>query len=74
MGPELSNERNMKHHIVNDRLKGHFYKLPVSSFLSLDEVKLELGDTLFIGYNPGFGSGYDLLLNSWSVDLVTLIN
>lgn len=30
--------------------------------------------TLFLGYNPGFGSGYDLLLNSWCVDLVQLIN
>jgi hypothetical protein len=31
-------------------------------------------NSLFIGYNPGFGSGYDLLLESWCVDLVTLFN
>ena len=30
--------------------------------------------TIFLGYNPGFGSGYDLLLNSWCVDLVNLIS
>ncbi len=36
--------------------------------------KLPKENTIFIGYNPGFGSGYDLLLNSWCVDLVTLIN
>ena len=64
----------MRNHIVNDRLKGHFYKVPVSQFLRLEEVSLDFDNTFFIGYNPGFGSGYDLLLNSWSVDLVALIN
>jgi hypothetical protein len=31
-------------------------------------------NTLFIGFNPGFGSGYDKLLLSWTLDLVMLIN
>ena len=31
-------------------------------------------NTLFIGFNPGFGSGYDKLLESWSLDLVMLVN
>jgi hypothetical protein len=22
--------------------------------------------TVFVGYNPGFGSGYDVLLESWA--------
>ena len=31
-------------------------------------------NTLFIGFNPGFGCGYDLLLQSWCKDLVILFN
>lgn len=36
--------------------------------------KLPIDDTLYIGFNPGFGSGYDKLLVSWSLDLVMLVN
>ena len=30
--------------------------------------------TLFIGFNPGFGSGYEALLESWACDLVKLLD
>lgn len=36
--------------------------------------RLPVENTLFIGFNPGFGSGYDKLLESWGLDLVMLIN
>ena len=36
--------------------------------------KLPEENTIFVGYNPGFGSGYDVLLNSWCVDFVELLN
>ena len=74
-GLELSTERNGKTHIVNEKLKGSFYRGSVADFLldfGIDNLPKD--NTIFIGYNPGFGSGYDLLLHSWCVDLVTLIN
>eukprot|EP00347_Sterkiella_histriomuscorum_P009367 403341486 len=87
VGPELSNSRNQKSFKVNERLDGFFHKGQISEFLidqginpeSLenDEIiksKFPQDSTFFIGYNPGFGSGYDLLLNSWCVDLIQLIN
>jgi hypothetical protein len=39
----------------------------------LEKKKFDV-NTIFIGFNPGFGSGYDLLLKSWSLDLVTLLD
>jgi hypothetical protein len=36
--------------------------------------KLPKGQTIFLSYNPGYGSGYDLLLNLWTTDLIQLIN
>lgn len=36
--------------------------------------QLPLESTLFIGFNPGFGSGYQKLLISWALDLVFLLN
>jgi len=30
--------------------------------------------TLFLGFNPGFGSGYEALLESWACDLVKLLD
>ena len=48
----------------------------MNAFDNLSQVKKVLDEesTLFIGYNPGFGSGYDLLVKSWSLDLLFLIN
>ena len=58
-----------------------FYKGTVSEFLlnkfsNLQAIKdrLSLESTVFIGFNPGFGCGYDALLESWSKDLVMLFN
>jgi hypothetical protein len=31
-------------------------------------------ETIFIGFNPGFGSGYEALMESWCADLVTLLD
>ena len=31
-------------------------------------------ETLFLGFNPGFGSGYEALMESWCCDIVTLLN
>jgi len=39
-----------------------------------DNVNFPKDSTLFLGFNPGFGSGYDLLLTSWCLDLVMLLN
>lgn len=30
--------------------------------------------TLFLGFNPGFGSGYEALVESWAMDLVKLLD
>lgn len=74
-GLELSTERNGKSHKINDRLIGHFHRGTVQQFLDkYGADNLNNGSTLFLGYNPGFGSGYDLLLDSWCIDLVTLLN
>jgi len=72
-GLELSTSRNNSTYSINPRLTGHFHKGTVQAFLDKDPI-LPLDSTIFIGYNPGFGSGYDLLLNSWCVDIGTLLN
>jgi len=48
----------------------------LNAFDNLSQVKetFDREETLFIGYNPGFGSGYEPLLKSWSLDLLFLIN
>lgn len=63
-------------HKHSDSLIGTFYRGPVSDFMDyIDGAKaLPCESTLFVGFNPGFGSGYDILLNSWCVDIVQLIN
>jgi len=35
---------------------------------------LPIDETVFIGFNPGFGCGYGALLESWSKDLILLFN
>jgi len=35
---------------------------------------LDIESTFFIGFNPGFGSGYDKLLMSWAYDILFLVN
>ncbi len=73
--------RNNQHHRRNERLVGSFHRIPISEFVikqgigrAGDGELFELDKTIFLGYNPGFGSGYDLLLNSWCLDLVMLLN
>lgn len=66
---------------LNERLTAFFYKATVGEFLldnyeSDDDIKqkLPLESTVFFGFNPGFGCGYELLLKSWCRDLVFLLN
>jgi hypothetical protein len=80
-GPELSEERHNTQVNKNDRLSGFFYRGTTSEFLlnNWDNVarmkdQLPIDSTLFIGFNPGFGSGYSKLLMSWALDLVFLLN
>ena len=80
-GPEQSSQRSDKTVRVNDRLSAFFYKAGVAEFLldnyeSEEEIlqKLPLESTIFIGFNPGFGCGYEALLRSWSRDLIMLFN
>ena len=80
-GPEQSAERSDKTVKKNDRLSAFFYKATTGEFL-LDNYetpedikqKLPLESTIFVGFNPGFGCGYDLLLKSWCKDLIMLFN
>ena len=84
VGLEMSSERHLKEHNISDNLSGTFFKGSISAFLDHHSYSpqdlsplhsfLNPDSTFFISFNPGFGSGYDLLLNSWCVDLVTLLN
>ena len=65
----------------NDRLSAFFYRATVGDFLldnyeSDEDIKqkLPMENTLFIGFNPGFGCGYEALLRSWCRDLIMLFN
>lgn len=82
VGPELSAENNGKTVSKNARLKGSFFRGKTTEFLeslgkSGDDNEifnvLEKNKTFFIGYNPGFGSGYEALVESWACDLVKLL-
>ena len=62
-------------------MSAFFYKATVREFLldnyeSDEEIlrKLPLENTVFLGFNPGFGCGYELLLRSWSRDLIMLFD
>ncbi len=63
VGPELSTSMHMKSLNITKTIKGMCYRGTVCEFL---EKKNFDENTIFIGFNPGFGSGYDLLLKSWS--------
>ena len=64
----------------NDRLKGTFYRGKITEFIESIGSETDLAntfskkETLFLGYNPGFGSGYEALLESWACDLVKLLD
>ena len=81
VGPEQSSARSDKTVKINDRLSAFFYKATVGEFLldnyeSDDDIKakLPLENSVFIGFNPGFGCGYEMLLKSWSKDLLMLFD
>jgi len=63
VGPELSITNHNKTIIKNNNLIGHFYKGTVKEYLLKNE--LSNINTYLVGFNPGFGSGYDKLLYSW---------
>ena len=80
VGPEQSVENHGKTIEKNPRLSAYFFRGKTSeyleTFMSDDEMYTTLAkkETLFIGFNPGFGSGYQALLESWAHDLVMLLN
>lgn len=80
-GPELSEGMHQKTESKNDRLSATFFRGTTSEYLlngfeHLGAMKeaLPRENTVFIGYNPGFGSGYDKLLISWALDILFLVN
>lgn len=81
-GPELSKERHKKAHKVNDKMRGVFYRQTTGEFLldcfkSFDNAKEKLGavdEVLFIGFNPGFGTGLPELIQSWGTDIISILN
>lgn len=74
VGLELSRERHLKTHEISSNLIGDFYRGTVKEYLVDINEKFPMENTIFVSFNPGFGSGYDLLLDSWSVDLVSLLD
>lgn len=84
VGPELSVEKGGGKVVQkNPRLTASFHRSKTSDFLlnigdsgADDDIfkALDKTKTLFLGYNPGFGSGYDVLVESWSCDLIKLID
>ena len=80
-GPELSDQNHGKTIQKHERLIAKFFKGTTSEFFLSDQFedlvdlkqKLPLENTLLIGFNPGFGSGYDLLLHSWARDIVMFL-
>ena len=85
VGPELSTDIHGKTVAKNERLSAKFYRGMTSEFLDSLPAKLSVNDaenekailealplqeTIFVGFNPGFGSGYEPLLHSWCLDLV----
>ena len=80
-GPELSVERHNSEVVKNKSLSGYFFRGTTSEFLTNQfenlltlKQALPVDTTLFVGFNPGFGSGYAQLLMSWALDLVFLLN
>jgi hypothetical protein len=72
VGPETSPTNAGKTFKKNNSLSGTVYRGKVSAFLSENSFSKE--NTLLIGFNPGFGSGFDQLLFSWCQDLVYLLD
>ncbi len=75
VGLELSRERHLKDHEISSKLKGTFFRGSIKEYLvDVGPDSLPKEEAIFVSFNPGYGSGYDLLLESWSVDLVTLLD
>lgn len=89
VGPELSEAAHGTTVEKNSRLRGKFFRGFTSEFFDSllpspigDEAAenaeilkvLPIPETICLGYNPGFGSGYEPLLKSWCNDIVRLAN
>lgn len=89
VGPELDEKAHGTTEEKNNRLRGKFFRGFTHEFLEslVDKptgdmasdnaqilTKLPVPETICIGYNPGFGSGYEPLLKSWCDDITLLAN
>ena len=89
VGPELSEKAHGITVEKNNKLRGKFFRGYINDFFESlvqnpngnheaenEEIKKALphAETICIGYNPGFGSGYPPLLTSWCDDITRLAN
>lgn len=81
IGPELSTENHGKKVQKNPRMSASFFRGKTTEFLDSFGItdtqvfeSLKKDRTLFLGFNPGFGSGYEALLLSWACDLIKLLD
>jgi capsule polysaccharide modification protein KpsS len=57
-GPEITAVNHLKQFNKKANFNVHFYKGPVGEFFDETDKKFEVENTLCVGYNPGYGSGF----------------
>ncbi len=74
VGPEISKELHIKEFYNDSRVEAQFFKGTVGEFLASPQAsRLSTDNTLFAGFNPGFGCGYAKLAWSWVQDIYDLL-
>lgn len=74
VGPEISTGRHCRMTQLNAKMQVECYRGTLGELLTEHYGEFSPGNTVVVGFNPGFGSGFLPLMTSWVGDLVTLLN
>jgi len=74
VGPEISAGRHSKTTQLSAKMQAECYRGTMGELLTEHYGEFTPSNTVVVGFNPGFGSGFLPLMTSWAGDLVTLLN
>ena len=73
-GPEISTARHSTTVRLSPSMEAEYYRGTVGELMTEHYGEFTSENTVIVGFNTGFGSGYLPLMSSWVHDLVTVLN